>query len=119
MPKIITEAQEIQLNIIEKASFNDMDGYKIVKDLRDNQQCWQAAMIFRDEAKLITLRDLDRNYLNLDTIYISVALDFTVGEVASLAKNWLYDEMVWLDKSVAMTEMGSGNPPSVLKLWWD
>src|SRR5437762_9537039 len=76
----LTEAsvQEIQLELMRRRSFNFFDGPKIVASLRKHRHLWQAVLMDRlgfvsKEGGhlnwgMIKLRDLPKNYWNVDDL---------------------------------------------------
>lgn len=71
MPKTV---QEIQFELIKRASFNNFNGKQIVKDLQKNKKLWKGVIMAREAyskpINLINLRDIQKNTWNVDTLYI-------------------------------------------------
>jgi hypothetical protein len=65
--KKISEAQQIQLDIITKTNFNFFDGKKIAAWLKENHKMWRAVLLPLD---FISLRDMDDGHWHADTLYI-------------------------------------------------
>jgi len=71
----INDIQKLYLELIVRSSFNNFDGYKVVKDLLKLRKYWYSVMMVRESVSeapinLITLRDLPENVNNVDTLYI-------------------------------------------------
>jgi len=129
----ISEAQRLNLRLMELASFNEFDGPGVVRDLLNNQDLWRACVMDRepglDRMNLIKLRDLaDERVLghkceiwSVDTLFIVPVL----GEEAKLEKlagTWKADEIAWIKEDPAGNMMG-GYPgfrkTKILRVWWD
>lgn len=54
--KKISEAQQIQLDVIAKTKFNLFDGKRIAEWLKENHKMWRAVLLPLD---FISLRDMD------------------------------------------------------------
>src|SRR5262245_805154 len=65
--KKISEAQQIQLDIITKTNFNFFNGRKIAQILKDNHKMWRAVLL---PLNLISLRDMEDGHWHADTLYI-------------------------------------------------
>lgn len=73
-------AQEIQLELLRRTKFNDLDGERVLASLLKHRDLWLAALLDRpglaDYAEpclllisgLIKLRDLPGNIWNVDTL---------------------------------------------------
>ena len=71
----INDIQKLYLELIVRSSFNNFDGYKVVKDLLKLRKYWYSVIMVRESVSeapinLITLRDLPENVNNVDTLYI-------------------------------------------------
>src|SRR5438874_8474487 len=80
-PLPLTEAsvQEIQLELMRRRQFNQFDGPKIVASLRRHRKLWRAVLMDRlgfitqnghANWAMIKLRDIPKNYWNVDDLYI-------------------------------------------------
>jgi hypothetical protein len=131
------EVQQIQLELIRRASFNFMDGYAIADDLEKNTHLWRAALIscsyllqpddsIRAQiiafAPLLPLRDLERNVWNVDTLYILPKEDME-EDLEQLVSTWNADEIDWLPTDTISRLMGGQTHPlpvsGILRVWWD
>lgn len=145
----INEVQRLHLRLIELASFNEMDGYKIVKDLLNHKDDWIACLIDRpglanieeiNEQKsssiidLIKLRDIVEGIWNADTIYILVesvkipGIETKLDRMRELVKDWHADDVKELDERTSGYLLGGyglrlgtkfTTKCKILKLWWD
>ena len=65
--KKISEAQQIQLDIIAKTNFNFFNGRRIAEWLKENHRMWRAVLLPLD---FISLRDMDDGHWHADTLYL-------------------------------------------------
>ena len=132
----MNRAQELQLELIKLASFNNLDGEQVVKDLLDNKDLWNGVIIGRDsgavidkvEVKdslfisagmdLIALRDIKSGY-NVDTIYIDTVPGKENKLELLIRRNWLADEIDWLEDKQVFNQLGTSAKHSILRVWWD
>lgn len=124
----INHVQELNLQLMEAASFNNFDGKKVVQDLRENKELWRGAVMGREgyakaayasTIDLISLRDIEDDCWNVSTIFILVDNDKAEAMV-ELAKTWSADEVDILDEKEAQSALGCGNSGrSVIRIWWD
>ena len=91
----IHEVQRLQLRLMELSTFNNFDGFKVVKDLLDNRSLWDACIMDREGSystdksgfiDLIKLRDMNKvevdrlgSHYNVDTLYILPSEDKTAN----------------------------------------
>ena len=110
--------QDIQLELIERASFNAFDGRQVKQDLLENKELWQGAIMGRFEnSLLIPLRDIAQDYWNVDTLMI-LPQPGKENELLELAAGWSADDVDLMEgKEVAMMYGGVEN--KVLRIWWD
>lgn len=110
--------QDIQLDLIELASFNEFDGAQVKKDLLANKGLWKGVIMGRFEnSQLIPLRDIDSNVWNVDTLMI-LPQEGKDTELVLLATHWNADEVDLL-KGDDINLMYGGGENKVLRLWWD
>jgi len=109
--------QELNLELIRRASFNNFDGERVAEDLLANQILWQGVVMDRGaygkDIDLIKLRDIADNYWNVDTLFI-LAAEGKEEELMDLAKSWDANEVNWMIKP----NLGGGDG-KVLSVWWD
>ena len=114
--------QELQLELMSLASFNDFEGPRVVEDLKEHQDLWRGAVLDRDG--LIKLRDIERGYWNVDTLYLLPALGKEY-ELEGIANLWGADEVDWIGGDTACYLLGSYSPEKrsqakqILRVWWD
>ncbi len=114
-------AQEIQLELIRRASFNEFDGPRVAADLQSHRELWVAALMNRED--LITLRDLPRLW-HVDTLWIIPARG-KEAELWSLAAQWSIDEIDWIGGELGCRLLGfwdrerRQDQQQILRLWWD
>jgi len=118
------EVQDIQLRLMEFASFNNFDGDQVVQDLKANRDLWRAALM-NSPNSLVTLAELEYgDAWNADTLFITPepgqedALDL-------LTKGWKADEVQWIGGEEACRLLGEYSPErrsnlrQILRVWWD
>jgi hypothetical protein len=119
MPKKINKIQELNLELIAAATFNNFDGDKVAEDLLNNKDLWKSCIMTRENNSLITLRDLEDNEWNTDTLFI-LAEPGEENNLKFLADNWQADEISWLNQEQTNFRLGQYGPIcKVLKIWWD
>src|SRR4030095_2759085 len=89
----ITEAQQIQLEIIERTNFNSFNGQKITRLLKENRKLWRAVLMPLD---LISLRDMPDGVWHADTLYIYVDDGFQVQLEELVRDQFDADEIQWI-----------------------
>ncbi len=110
--------QEIQLDLIERASFNQFDGAQVKQDLLANRHLWKGVIMGRfDNYLLIPLRDIADNYWNVDTLMI-LPKPGKEDELQELAAAWCADD-VELMEGESISRMYGGIESKVLRVWWD
>ena len=130
----INEVQQLQFELMKKASFNFFDGEKVVKDLIVNKNLWKGAVIGRSQCAfdesdlhkelidLICLRDIANGLWNVDTVYILVE-EGHENELEKLANTWKADEIWWMEDKTAQKCLGIGTredySKKILCIWWD
>ena len=117
--KGVSKVQAIQLDLLRRSSFNNLDGVQVANDLLAHRRLWCAALIDRlGSDALIKLRDLDDNYWNVDTLYVlsSRADD---PALARLAGRWHPDARSWVGGSAAKQLLGDSRPARILEVSWD
>jgi len=118
--KKISEAQQVQLDIIAKTNFNFFDGKRIAEWLKENRKMWRAVLLPLD---FISLRDMDDGHWHADTLYIypEDGWQFKLEEV--LKEQFKADEVSWIGGSSAADMLGTtevaGKSYVILEAWWD
>ena len=88
----MNKIQEIILNLIEETQFNEFDGKKIVKDLRENEDKWKGVIFGRFCCgTLIPLRDIDKGFYNADTIFIKLPKE-NLEWLKKMVEKWKVDD---------------------------
>jgi len=75
--------QELQFELMKKASFNDFQAEQVVGDLKANAHLWDAALM--DQPGLMKLRDLPEDIWNVSTLYILTGI-----KKRSALTSWLF-----------------------------
>ena len=118
--KKISEAQQIQLEIIAKTNFNFFNGRKIAQVLKANHRMWRAVLL---PLNLISLRDMEDGHWHADTLYIypEDGYHFKLEEIVKEELN--ADEVHWIGGSDAVDLLGTtevdGKSRVILEAWWD
>jgi len=129
--------QEIQFERLELGGFNELDGKKVAKDLREHPELWDSFVFGRFEYfDLIELRDLAGGILNADTLMLLVPAE-KLGHLYKLAKGWKYDEIghyqmidgeltgfgvgYYEGKEELWKHLGGGlaEGKALVRVWWD
>ena len=113
--------QELQLELITQASFNNFNGLKIAWDLEAHQDLWEAVIMDRASTfkpiDLIKLRDLPKHFWNADTLFM-IPKAGKRAELLALVSTWNPDELDYLPTNEAKLALG-GSSSDVLRAWWD
>ena len=118
--KSISEAQNIQLDIIARTNFNFFEGRKIADLLRENHKMWRAVLMPLD---LISLRDMENGRWHADTLYIypEHGYEFQLEEL--VREQFNADEIGWIEGSDAVDMLGTTEVEDqsyvILEAWWD
>jgi len=118
--KKISEAQQIQLDIIAKTNFNFFSGRKIAEWLKENHRMWRAVLLPLD---FISLRDMADGHWHADTLYIypEDGWQFKLEEI--MKEQFGADETRWVSGSQAADMLGTTEVEDksyvILEAWWD
>jgi hypothetical protein len=117
--RTITKIQSIQLDLLRRSSFNNMDGTRVTNDLLQHRQLWCAAILDRvGNHPLIKLRDIDQGYWNADTVYI-LSSGANNPALSKLARRWDADAIQWVTGADASQLLGTSERYQILEIWWD
>jgi hypothetical protein len=110
--------QDIQLDLIERASFNQFDGEQVKQDLMENKDLWKGVIMGRfDSFPLIPLRDIAHSIWNVDTLMILPQAG-KEDELQELAAGWCADDMELIEGD-KISLMYGGVENKVIRIWWD
>jgi hypothetical protein len=118
--KKMSEAQEIQLDIISKTNFNSFNGREISAWLKENYKMWRAVLLPLD---FISLRDMANGSWHADTLYIypEEGYQFKLEEI--MKEQFHADETQWLDRDSVINMLGTTEVEDtsyiILSAWWD
>ena len=114
--KKMSEAQEIQLDVIAKTNFNYFNGREISEWLKENYKMWRAVLLPLD---FISLRDMANGSWHADTLYIcpEEGYQFRLEEI--MKEQFHADETQWLDRDSVMDMLGTTESYIILSAWWD
>ena len=127
--------QEIQLELIRRVRFNELDGKKIHASLTAHRDLWQAVLIDRvgiankDDLRalysfgLIKLRDVPANSWNADSLFILTKDHEDARQWVQIAEkeDWkasdvhVYDSEDEIDRAIGFSPSGNG----LVEAWWD
>ena len=118
--KKISEAQNIQLDIIAKTNFNSFNGKEIAEWLKENHRMWHAVLLPLD---FISLRDMHNGHWHADTLYIypEDGYQFKLEEI--MKDRFHADETHWFGGDSAIDMLGTSEVKDrsyvILSAWWD
>ena len=118
--KKISEAQQIQLDIIAKTNFDFFSGSNIAEWLKENCAMWRAVLL---PLNLISPRDMDDGHWHADTLYVypEDGYQFKLEEI--IREQFNADEVRWISGSEAVDVLGTteveDNSYMILEAWWD
>ena len=120
--------QEIIFELMERSSFNEFDGVRVVRDLKSSPALWEGVIMDRESfdksVDLTKLRDIPGNLYNVDTVFI-IPKKGKENKLHNLAKKWKADEINWIGGKTACELLGDGsdeiraNSKAILEVWWD
>ncbi|WP_253785168.1 hypothetical protein [Nocardia amikacinitolerans] len=127
--------QDIQLELIRRASFNGFYGERIATSLERRRDLWIAVCMDRlgsawsehrdwlPASSLIKLRDLRGNRWNVDTIFVLTEDTEMARRLAEVADtdSWDADEVLVQDNAEEIgAALGTGRSDyGLLTAWWD
>ena len=118
--KKISEAQQIQLDIIAKTNLNLFNGRRIAEWLRKNHKMWRAVLLPLD---FISLRDMADGHWHADTLYVypEDGWQFKMEEITK--EKFGADETQWIGGESAGDMLGTSEVDDklyvILEAWWD
>lgn len=117
--------QDLQFELMKRASFNSFDGEMVVNDLKKHPELWDGVVMSRgaynSSINLICLRDIKDNLWNVDTVFILCKED-NVDKMVGICKMWDADEVDVLDIKESQDMLGSwsrDDEKRIIKVWWD
>lgn len=114
--------QQLHLELIKRASYNQLNGKRVVTDLENNRELWKAALMDRAEHPmdlLIKLRDMQFGEWNVDTLFI-LSSGKDDRRLEELAQTWRANEIGWLpDEQFDRIRFKTMIDQRVLRIWWD
>jgi len=117
----LTEAtvQEIQLELIRRHQHNYFEGEEVAEDLMAHREWWEAVLM-DTSARLVKLRDLEKNFWNVDTLYILATDEPSARRLAKLGERWSADSVTVYDEEGTERELGGGiEQQRLVTMWWD
>lgn len=117
----LTEAtvQEIQLELIRRHQHNYFEGEEVAADLMAHRDWWEAVLM-DTSAGLVKLRDLEKNFWNVDTLYILATNEHNARRLARLGERWSADTVSVYEEEETNWELGGGiGQQRLVTMWWD
>jgi hypothetical protein len=126
--------QDIQLELLRRTRFNDMDGEKVYASLLRHRHLWLAALLDRQGvpnyaqprrlliAGLIKLRDLPDNIWNADTLFVMTRTHAQARELARITEDEDRAGEVHVSEDQSDIDQGLGTGRQnygLLSVWWD
>jgi hypothetical protein len=126
--------QDIQLELLRRTRFNDLDGERVAASLQRHLDLWRAALLDRPgvpdytepglllTAGLIKLRDLHRNLWNADTLFVLTPTREQARRLARVAEeeDWGGMVRVYEDQKEIDQALGTGRQEcGLVSVWWD
>jgi hypothetical protein len=126
--------QDIQLELLRRTRFNDLDGERVAASLLRYRDLWRAALLDRPgvpdytepglllTAGLIKLRDLHRNLWNADTLFVLTPTQEQARRLARIAEeeDWGGMVRVYEDQKEIDRALGTGRQEcGLVSVWWD
>lgn len=116
----ISEAQQIQLDVIAHTNFNFFEGRKIVELLKENHRMWRAVLMPLD---MISLRDMEDGRWHADTLYVYPEDGYQFQLEELVRKQFNADEIEWIGGSNAVDILGTTEVEHklqvILSVWCD
>ena len=118
--KKISEAQQIQLDVIAKTNFNNFNGKEIARWLKENHKMWRTVLLPLD---FISLRDMANGSWHADTLFIypEDGYGFKIEEI--MKEQFYADETQWHGGESAMDMLGTSELRDksyvIFSAWWD
>ena len=118
--KKISEAQQIQLDVMAHTNFNFFEGRKLAEILKENHGMWRAVLMPLD---LISLRDMNDGWWHADTLYIYPEDGYEFQLEKLVTEQFNADEIQWIGGSTAVDMLGTTEVEHkshvILSVWWD
>jgi hypothetical protein len=125
--------QDIQLELLRRSRWNDLDGPRVYASLMSHRALWLAAMLDRPGtiaqagsgyltmSDLIKLRDLPDDCWNVDTLYILTATTAEAHRLARIAEEeeWGGEVFVHQSRENISRALGTSTEYGLLSIWWD
>ena len=135
-PPLLQDAsvQDIQLELLRRTRFNDLDGERVSASLVKHRRLWLAALPDRPgvpdctqpgrllTAGLIKSRDLPDNLWNADTLFLLTPTHREAAELARIAddEDWGGEARVYTDQDEIDRAVGTGRRGhGLLSVWGD
>jgi hypothetical protein len=117
--------QDLHLELIRRASFNFLDGPRVVRDLEAHRDLWLAVLIDRDGGEafsgMVKLRDIPDNLWNVDKLYVLARDEHAARQLTEFARQWRADEVDIHGQEATGRALGSSSvkPERLVTFWWD
>jgi hypothetical protein len=126
--------QDIQLELLRRTRFNDLDGERVVASLLKHHDLWLAVLLDRPgipnyaeqhlllTSGLIKLRDLRDNIWNADTLFILTRTREQARQIGRIVEEEEWGGSVQLheDQEEIDRALGTGRKEyGLVSVWWD
>lgn len=126
--------QEIQLELLRRTAFNNLDGERIARALLEHRDLWLSVMLDRAPiwniqymrlpvSWLVKMRDMPHNIWNADTLYIvsdSVEKARKLERIATGENHWGGEVLVYEKQTEIDRALGTGrHEHAIVTVWWD
>jgi len=102
--------QQAYFGLIALATFNNMNGEQIIKDLKQNPELWEIVVpgFLIGETETFKIREALEKRIYFDTLYIKTT-GKCKGKLQKLAKKWQADRTYWIRTNEGL----------IFKVWFD
>jgi len=105
--------QNMQFRMMQLGSFNQFDGEKVARSLRENYGLWKRFIFVDCYSSHVSLRDMEKGKWNADTLLIVVKEKFA-EKMITVAKLWKANELTCHKRHLAV-----GKGEFLIRAWWD
>jgi hypothetical protein len=133
MPADATSVQAIELELIRRSRYNDLNGQRVWFDLATRPLLWKAALLGRqtiraregkklsaDPTAGVLLDGMLQEEWAADTLWLLAPDEETALELARLGQHWWWADTVAIyDAEEAERLAGVESPQRIVEFWWD
>ena len=112
--------QEIHLDLIRRSRYNYFNGPRVLDDLWTVRDLWKAVLFDRLGLDLVKLRDMPKDFYNVDTLYIWAASEAASHRLVRFGESWFADWVEVGSLDATRHALGSGTEEGrLVTMWWD